>query len=250
MRVRIGDIAFDALGFEETLDAIERLVDGGKGGAVFTANIDHVVRARNDARFREAYAAASISLCDGTPLLWASRALGTPLPAKVAGSDLLAPLLERAARRGFRVYLLGPAPDVAQAAAAKMQREGVTVAGVDSPSVPADGSGDAPALAKLVAAKPQLVIVSLGAPKQELFIQRNAAALRPAVSLGLGASLEFYVGAARRAPRWMQRSGLEWLYRLIREPRRLARRYLVDDPAIVPILWRTARTPRSQRLEQ
>jgi len=118
-RVRFGNLWVDALSFPEALAEIERLVDGGLGASVFTPNVDHVVTAEDDEAFREAYAAASLSLADGQPLIWASRLLGAPLPAKISGSDLVLPLMELAARRRWRVYLLGGGSGVAAAAATR-----------------------------------------------------------------------------------------------------------------------------------
>jgi N-acetylglucosaminyldiphosphoundecaprenol N-acetyl-beta-D-mannosaminyltransferase len=250
-RVRLGRLWIDALGFAEALDAVEALVRAREGGAVFTPNVDHVVTAEDDEPFCAAYAAASLALADGQPLVWAARLLGTPLPERVAGSDLVWPLLERAGRAGWRVYLLGGAPGVGEAAAARLVRElGVTVAGVDAPEVPADPAGweDHPAAARLRAARPDLVLVALGSPKQERLIHQLRPRLGPAVAIGVGASLDFLAGRVRRAPRWVARAGLEWLWRLSREPRRLAHRYLRKDPRFLAVLWRTARTPRAERV--
>jgi N-acetylglucosaminyldiphosphoundecaprenol N-acetyl-beta-D-mannosaminyltransferase len=250
-RVRIGHLWIDALRFDEALDAIESLVRSGRGGSVFTPNVDHVVIAESDAAFRAAYAAASLSLADGQPLVWAARLLGTRIPEKISGSDLVWPLLERAAKAGWRVYLLGSTPEVARAAADRMASElGLTVVGTDSSRITLDeaGSGDHPTIARIEAARPDLVLVALGAPKQELWIHQAAPRLRPAVAVGVGASLDFIAGTVRRAPRWMSRAGLEWLFRLVQEPRRLAYRYLWKDPAFLLVLVRTAFTPRARRL--
>jgi N-acetylglucosaminyldiphosphoundecaprenol N-acetyl-beta-D-mannosaminyltransferase len=248
-RVRIGRVWMDALAFPEALRAIEALVASRRGGSVFTPNVDHVVLAEDDAAFRDAYGAASLSLVDGQLLLWASRLLRTPVPEKISGSDLVGPLLELAAARGFSVYLLGGAPGVADEAARIARGMGVRVAGAECPSIrldDADGEGRA-AAERVRAAAPDLVLVALGAPKQERWIHRHLERLRPAVALGVGASLDFLAGRVRRAPRWISRAGLEWAYRLAHEPRRLAHRYLVRDPRFLPILLRTARSPRSTR---
>jgi N-acetylglucosaminyldiphosphoundecaprenol N-acetyl-beta-D-mannosaminyltransferase len=166
----------------------------------------------------------------------------------VSGSDLVEPLAERAAARGWRVYLLGGGTGVAADAAARLQARfpRVNVVGVDAPRIGADGSdGDAgAALARLRAANPDLVMVALGAPKQELWIHRHREALAPAVAVGVGGSLDFIAGRVRRAPRWASRAGLEWAWRLAREPRRLWRRYLVDDLRFGPILVRELRARR------
>ena len=249
-RVRFGHIWIDALTFPEALAEIDRLVVAGDGGCVFTPNVDHVVMAEDDGAFREAYAAANLSLADGQPLIWASRLLAAPLPARISGSDLVLPLMKLAAVRRFRVYLLGGAPGVAAAVAARFEREvGVEIAGVDCPAISLDRDLEEDAVTKrLVAGRPDLVLVALGAPKQELWIHRVRDRIRPAVAIGVGAALDFVSGRARRAPAWMSRAGLEWLYRLAHEPRRLARRYLLRDPRFLLVLGRTLRAPRSSRV--
>lgn len=250
-RLRVGRLWIDAVTFEGALRRIEALVDAGQGGSVFTPNVDHVVTAEDDPDFRAAYDAASLVLADGQPILWASRLLGAPLPEKVSGSDLVWPLLERAARRRWRVYLLGGAPGVVEAAAERFRRElGLEIAGVDCPRVgldPAPG-GDEPVVERVRRAAPHLLLVALGAPKQERFVHRNAARLGPVVSLGIGATLDFLTGRLERAPRWMSRCGLEWLHRMAQDPRRLAHRYLVKDPRFVAVIARTLRLPRTERV--
>ncbi|HET9595749.1 MAG TPA: WecB/TagA/CpsF family glycosyltransferase [Anaeromyxobacteraceae bacterium] len=250
-RLDLGPLGVDPLTLGGALDRIEALVASGRGGRVFTPNVDHVVIAERHAEFREAYRDADLSLADGVPILWAARLLGEPLPQKVSGSDLVLPLVERAAARGWRVYLVGAAPGVAAEAARRLQQRfpALRVAGVDAPFVKVDGpdpEGEV-ALQRLAAAAPDLVLVAFGAPKQELWMHRHRAAFGRAVAVGVGASLDFVAGTIRRAPRWMQRAGLEWAFRLLREPRRLWRRYLVDDRRFVPIVWRALRARRRPR---
>jgi N-acetylglucosaminyldiphosphoundecaprenol N-acetyl-beta-D-mannosaminyltransferase len=249
-RLRIGTVWVDVLTFNEALREIEALVDRKQGGAVFTPNVDHVVKAATNPAFTQAYECASLSLADGMPLVWASPLLGCPLPERVAGSDLLMPILQMSARRGWRVYLLGGAPGVAEAVAKLLtERMGITVAGWDDSQIPSDGSDPVgTTVARVKAAKPDLVLVGLGPPKQELWIHRASAALTPAVALGVGASLDFIAGKYRRAPAWMGRVGLEWLFRLVQEPGRLWRRYLLEAPRFVSIILATRRLPASERL--
>ena len=249
-RIRIGHLWVDAVTFDGALDAIASLVRAGKGGAVFTPNVDHVVTAEDDASFRAAYDGVSLSLADGKPILWAASLLGTPLPEKVSGSDLIEPLLRLAGRSGWRVFLLGGAPGVAEAAADRARRDfDVDVVGTASPFIRLDGTpGDLEqGLDEVVAAKPDLVLVAMGAPKQELWIHHNRERLGPGVGVGVGASLDFVIGRISRAPRWVSNAGLEWLYRLVREPRRLAHRYLLKDPRFLAVVARTARLPQATR---
>ncbi len=249
-RVRFGRIWVDALSAEEALAAIEVLVSRGEGGAVFTPNVDHVVTAERDERFCAAYARAELSLCDGQPLRWTSPMLGLRLPERISGADLFLPLMQLAARKRLRVYLLGGPPGVADAAAERLARElGVQIAGVSAPRIGLEPTVDEEeTVAQVAATRPDLVVVCLGAPKGELWIDRARDRLRPAVALQLGASIDFYMGRMQRAPRWMRRSGLEWLHRLGQEPRRLARRYLLQDPTFAWVLLRTLLEPTRTRV--
>jgi N-acetylglucosaminyldiphosphoundecaprenol N-acetyl-beta-D-mannosaminyltransferase len=248
-RVRIGELEIDSVTLNEALRRIAELVDRRNGGAVFTPNVDHVVKADKHVDFRRAYSSADLCLADGMPILWASRLLGSPLPEKVSGSDLVLPLARLAAEREWRVYLLGGGPGVAALAGEKMARGiGVRVVGTDSPVVRDDGGTDHPdeTLERVRAARPDVVLVALGAPKQELWIDRFAGQIAPAIAIAVGGSLDFVAGRVKRAPAWMSRAGLEWLFRLTQEPRRMWRRYLVEDPRFVAIVartWRTAREP-------
>jgi N-acetylglucosaminyldiphosphoundecaprenol N-acetyl-beta-D-mannosaminyltransferase len=228
--------------FAGALDAITTMIEERRGGMVFTPNVDHIVMANDDARFRRAYAAVDLSLADGMPVVWACRLLGRPVPAKVSGSDLVPSLMNVAEARGFRVYLLGGAGGVARRAARNLQRmhPRLAIVGAASPRIdlcePRDCRQDI--VDGIRKAAPDLVLVALGAPKQELWMHEALDVLRPAVLFGIGASIDFLAGTARRAPAWMSAAGLEWLYRLAREPRRLWRRYLVRDRRFLGILLR------------
>jgi N-acetylglucosaminyldiphosphoundecaprenol N-acetyl-beta-D-mannosaminyltransferase len=239
-RVRIGGVPIDRLTMQQAIDAIGDLVRVGRGGAVFTPNVDHVVECQDNAALREAYEAVSVSLADGMPIVWASKLLGLAVPEKVSGSDLIGPLMRRAGESRWRVLLLGGGEGIAARAGEVMvaNNPGLCLVGSLSPRIdmrrPPEGRRDV--LETIRAAKPDLVLVALGAPKQELWIHESRGGLAPAVLLGIGASLDFVAGAVRRAPGWVSRSGLEWLYRLAREPRRLSRRYLLRDPRFIAVL--------------
>ena len=250
-RLRIGNVWIDAVTFPEALAEIEGLVDRGQGGAVYTPNVDHVVKAESNEAFRRAYDDVSLSLGDGMPVVWVSGLLGCRLPERVAGSDLLMPLLELAARRHWKVYLLGGAPGSAEAATKVLtERLGVQVVGWDDCRIASDGSDPGGgSVERARAAKPDLILVGLGPPKQELWIHRGSDALRPAVALGIRAGLDFLAGTYKRAPRWMARIGFEWAYRLAQEPRRLWRRYLVEGPRFVRVVLSTWLAPKASRVQ-
>jgi N-acetylglucosaminyldiphosphoundecaprenol N-acetyl-beta-D-mannosaminyltransferase len=188
------------------------------------------------------------------PVLWGARLLGMALPERVAGSDLVLPLLRRAESQRWRVFLLGGQEGVAALAAERLagSMPGLSIAGTLAPRIDMSEPRDrrAHVVEAVRAAHAHLVVVGLGAPKQELFIHESREALAPAVLLGLGASIDFIAGTVPRAPRWMSRSGLEWLYRLAREPRRLWRRYVLKDPKFAWILLRALLAQTSVRREE
>ena len=239
-RLTIGTLSVDVVTFPEAVRAIEKLIDDRRGGTVFTPNVDHVVQAESDARLRDAYSRASLSLADGMPLVWSSPLFGARLPEKVSGSDLVLPLMDLAARRGFKVYLLGGAPGVGVRAAERLVERfpALEIVGVDAPRIEIGSKGDPRIVERIKAARADLVLAALGAPKQEIWSDSVKSELAPAVLLGVGASLDFIAGGAARAPGWVSAAGLEWVHRLGQDPKRLWRRYLLQDPKFLFILLR------------
>lgn len=241
-RVLIGSVHFDKVTQRSALQEVKRLIGARAGGYVVTPNVDHVVLADRRPELRGVYRGASLSLADGQPILWMARLLGSPLPEKVSGSDLLFPLMTAASREGWGVFLFGATPEVSERAEARLKERNpwLRVVGRDT-SVwnPDDPESSAAVVDKIRRSGADLVVVALGCPKQELWMARHADQISPAVSIGLGGSLDFAAGAVRRAPGWMARAGLEWLFRLAQEPRRLAYRYLVRDVQIVPVFLAT-----------
>lgn len=213
-------------------------LDGG--GAVFTPNVDFIIKMRRNRAFWQAFHAAEFRICDSQLVLLASRLLGTPLKEKIAGSDFLGEFcLHHAKSPDTRIFLLGAMPGVAREAMrrinARIGRD--IVVGAHSPSYGFEKNEEecAAILEVIRASAANVLTVGLGAPKQEFFINRYRDQL-PGVKLffALGATLDFEAGNVQRAPKWMQTSGLEWAYRLLSEPRRLWRRYLIEDP---PFFW-------------
>lgn len=247
-RVPLGRIHAHPLRFAEALDAIVTLARGGEGGTVVTPNVDHVVLAEENDGLVDAYQGAALSLVDGKPLVWLGRLLGRPFPDKISGSDLVEPLAARAAQEGLSIFLLGAGEGVgARAAAALVARHpSLRIAGVLSPPLGFDGDPERnrDVIEAVRRAAPALVLVALGAPRQELWMHAHRVELAPAVLLGIGATLDFLAGDKRRAPRIFSEVGLEWAYRLAQEPRRLAGRYLVRDRAFFGIALRTLREHR------
>jgi N-acetylglucosaminyldiphosphoundecaprenol N-acetyl-beta-D-mannosaminyltransferase len=241
-RVTLGHVPIDVVDRAEAVRHIAALVEQGEGGLIFTPNVDHIVLAEKDLALREAYASVSLSLVDGMPVLWACRMLGHSVKEKISGSDMISPLMSLAARRGWRVFLLGGAPGVADRAAARLcvESPGLRVVGTSSALVDVRRplAERRELLGEVSAARPDLVLLALGCPKDELFGCEVRTAHRSAVVLGVGAGLDFLAGTVRRAPAWISACGLEWLFRLVQEPRRLWRRYLVRGPTFLPILLR------------
>ena len=231
------------------VDRVFRMLDRGLGGWIATLNLDYVRRCATEPDTGQLFSDVDLVVADGMPLLWAARLRGTPLPDRVAGSDLVWLLAERAAQAGRSLYLLGGNPGAAEAARSQLQARWpqLRIAGVSSPRVSAEPTDEeiASLRSTLERAQPDLVYVAFGAPKEERVIAALHTALPGAWWIGVGVSLSFMSGEIRRAPQWMQRTGLEWLHRLAQEPRRLARRYLVEDlPFAVRLLiasWRARR---------
>lgn len=229
--------------------AAQSLVAGaaaGEGVWTITVNLDHLRSYHQEPRSRALIEAADLLVADGTPLLWASRLAGAPLPERVAGSDLIWSLCEQAASERVSVFLLGGNPGVAERAAAILSGRyaGLEIAGTLCPPFGfEDDEAELRKIERTVAEKrPGLVLVGLGFPKQDMLIRHLRRSLPGASFVGLGASFSFVCGETPRAPRWTQRLGLEWAHRLCMEPRRLARRYLVQGlPFALRLLASAAR---------
>jgi N-acetylglucosaminyldiphosphoundecaprenol N-acetyl-beta-D-mannosaminyltransferase len=239
--VVLGGVAVDVLTEQEAIDHIVGRARAGVGGLVVTPNVDHLRQLSRGGGLSEAYERATLTLADGQPLVWASRLQGQPLPERVAGSSLLWSLAAAAADEGLGVALIGGAEGSAGATASELLSRSPTldVRLVATPRVsPAPTTDEVDGIAALIeGTRPSIVFLAFGAPKQELL----GAALRERFPglwlLGVGASFEMASGSLPRAPLLLQRAGLEWLWRLAVEPRRLARRYLLEDLPYVPRLF-------------
>lgn len=210
---------------------------------VVTPNVDHTIMLQEHAGLRAAYDHADLVLPDGYPVVWASRLLGKRLPERVAGSDLVPALFTAADPKSpLRVFLLGAGPGVAKRAAKRVEKEWTGVEVVDTYSPPfgfeKDDAEQERILDRVNASNSDVLVIGLGAPKQEVWVHNQRHRLASSVVLCVGATIDFLAGERSRAPRWIQRAYLEWLYRLLSEPRRLFWRYARDAWVFPQLVWR------------
>jgi N-acetylglucosaminyldiphosphoundecaprenol N-acetyl-beta-D-mannosaminyltransferase len=231
--VHIMDTWVDRVTMDGAVDHIEGLIRKGDFSYTVTPNVDHLIKLQSEPEFRCAYASADLAVPDGVPLLWASRLLGTPLPERVNGTDLMVRLAAMAALKGYSVYLLGGAPGTAAAAARLLQEQndGLRISGYACPPMGFELRPETndPFVESVAASGADILFVALGAPKQEKWIHDHGSRTGVRHAVGIGGSFSLITGHIRRAPHWAQHSGLEWAWRLAHEPTRLWRRYLIDD---------------------
>lgn len=245
-------VPLDDVTLGEAVDRCSELVEVGRRTGrthqVTTVNVDFIVNALDDARLRRVLQESDLAVPDGMPVVWGSRLLGAPLRERVAGADLVPALAERAAREGYRMYLFGSADGVAERAAALLEERypGAVVTGTGGPQFRRVDDMDPGVLEEIRDARPDILCVALGHPKQERWIARHRAALGVPVLIGVGGTLDFLVGAKRRAPQWMRRAGLEWAHRVATEPRRLAGRYARDLTHYFPLVLQQAWLTRGE----
>jgi N-acetylglucosaminyldiphosphoundecaprenol N-acetyl-beta-D-mannosaminyltransferase len=223
---------------DAALDRIEQLVDAGGHHLVATVNPEFVMRARADHEFARVLESADLCLADGSGVVWAARRQGCKIREPVTGVDLIPPLAALCARRRFRLFLLGAAPGVAAELASRM-RAAQPALEVAAHSGSPEPSFDAETLALVQSYKPHVLLVAYGAPRQELWIDRVSDRLGVVVAIGVGGSFDYLTGRVSRAPAWMRRAGMEWLFRLVRQPWRIRRM------AVLPLYaWRVLTSPR------
>lgn len=229
--VSILGIPFDPLTMSQAIEAIEQMIASGRPHYIATANVDFLVQSLEDRELRQILLDADLVLCDGTPLLWVSRWLGNPLPERVAGADLVPVLLRAAAEKGYRIFFLGGKPEVAARAVERLRAQypGIEIAGHYSPPfAPLEKMDNAEIGRRIREAQPHVLLVSFGCPKAEKWISMTYRQLGVPVAMGVGATIDFLAGEVKRAPVWMQRAGLEWVFRFLQEPSRLGPRYGKD----------------------
>jgi N-acetylglucosaminyldiphosphoundecaprenol N-acetyl-beta-D-mannosaminyltransferase len=227
-------IPIDTFNMQETIDQIVEFVHNGhstgKGYQIATANTDFIVKAIQDPELSSILQTTDLITADGMPLVWAAKLLGAQIEERVAGSDFVPILAERAEQEGFSLYLLGAAPGVAAKAADVLMESfpDLKIVGIKSPPFMPVAEMDDSIVDQINSADPDILLVAFGNPKQEMWISLNKHKLRVPVMIGIGGTLDFISGTMKRAPQWMHPLGLEWLFRLLQEPRRLWKRYGID----------------------
>ena len=225
------DVPFDSVTMDQTIERIGGMIANRRPSFIATANVDFLVQARQDRELHTLLHRADMVVCDGTPLVWLSKLLGKALPERVAGSDMVPRLLAEAEKNNWSVFFLGGRDEVLDQAVRNVQRQhpSLRIAGAYSPPfAPLDKMDHDGINARIRETKPDILLVSFGCPKQEKWIARNCEAHGVPVSIGVGATIDFLAGAVKRAPEWMRHWGLEWVFRLAQEPRRLLKRYATD----------------------
>jgi len=235
-RMKFMNTEIDNLTMEEALVEIDRIIQENKVSYVVNPNVDCLVKLEQGGELVDVYRNARLILADGKPLIWISKWYKRPIKEKISGSDLFPRVCELAAKKGYPMFFLGAAEGVAAKAAENLKKrfEGLNVVGVYSPPIGFEKDQvELQKIADLVhQAKPTILILGLGCPKQELYIYHHRDTLGVPITFTFGASLDFEAGKVKRAPKWMSNHGLEWLFRITQDPKRLIKRYLVDDMKI------------------
>ncbi len=235
-RIELMGCRIDNLSMEETLQAVEGFIASGRAHQHVVVNVDKLVKARRDPQLRRIINDCALINADGMPVVWASRLLGKPLKERVSGVDLFEALMQRAAERGWRIYLLGAREEiVARVRTLYEQRlPRLVIAGHRHGYWTAD---EEPGVAaQIAAARADILFVAISSPKKEQFLGAWQQQMKVPFAMGVGGTFDVAAGKVKRAPRWMQRSGFEWFYRFLQEPRRMFRRYFIDDMAFFGML--------------
>jgi N-acetylglucosaminyldiphosphoundecaprenol N-acetyl-beta-D-mannosaminyltransferase len=233
-------IQISSISMSNLLDDFASLIRSSSKASVCITPVNSILAARKNAQVLAIYNNASYTLCDGVPVLWASRFLGTPIEQRITGLDLLPALLEFCAANNFSLFFLGASPGVGDALKAKAEQlhQSINIKGVYCPPFAAkfEKAENDKMIAAINAVKPDIVLVSLTAPKQDIWISENLKHLDTKIAIGIGGAFEVTAGLINRAPVWMQKAGLEWFYRFTQEPKRMFKRYFIEAPVFIPLV--------------
>ena len=228
------------LDMSETINNIEQLINNEKKSYIVAINVDVVMKIEQDNYLKEIVDNADMVLVDGKPLVWISKLHNRPVKAKISGSDLVPLLCKNAAMNGHKIFILGGKNGIADLAKSNLQAQYPDIKIVGSYAPPFGFEKDDMELEKINRmisdAKPDILIACFGCPKQEKWIYENISKYDAKVSICAGATVDFLAGNVKRAPRWMSEHGLEWFYRFLQEPKRLFRRYFIDDVKIIKLV--------------
>jgi N-acetylglucosaminyldiphosphoundecaprenol N-acetyl-beta-D-mannosaminyltransferase len=248
--VHLLGVRIDAVTVAQAIGAFQRMIETRRPSLVFNVNVDICMQIRRDPTLGAIFRSADLVLADGTPMMWAARLLKSPLPERVSGSDFVTTFCGVAANAGYRLFLLGAAPGVAWRAKIALEDMHPGLQIVDTYSPPYGFEHDEVEnnriLERVTRAAPDVLFAAFGAPKEQQWLFRFRSDLGVPVSMGIGSSLDYLGGRLRRAPQWMQVWGLEWSYRLVQEPRRLSRRYLIDDSPFFYYVFREMLRQRNE----
>lgn len=228
------------LTMSETIDEIEQMIESGKRSYVVAINVDVVMKIENDSYLKKVVDGADMVLVDGMPLVWISKMQGKPLKAKISGSDLVPLLCEEAAKKNYTVFIIGGKDGIAVQAKRRLERSmpGIRIVGTYAPPLGFEKDDDElNKINEMISnVKPDLLIACFGCPKQEKWIYENINKYNAKVSICAGATVDFLAGNVKRAPHWMSEHGLEWFYRFLQEPKRMFKRYFIDDIKILSLI--------------
>ena len=245
--VRMFGVSLVAVTLGEASEWLSIMAQKKETRLIFTANTEAIVLMRSNEEFRNAYSAADYALADGMPLVWFSRLIGDRLPERVTGSDLLPELCRMAEKKSLKVFFLGGTPEVTPKAVENLLKRfpALQVVGMATPWIDLSDSESVSSdlIESVNRSEPDIVFIGFGAPKQEIWLGRNNERLKTGIIVTVGGTFDFLAGKTVRAPLWMQKSGLEWLWRLLHEPKRLWRRYLIGNARFLVIAWREWRKP-------
>lgn len=237
-RTEVLGCPIDAVDMDEALERIEHFVEERGFAQHMAINAAKIVSMRDDPQLRDVISRCRLVTADGQAIVWASQLLGDPLPVRVAGIDLMHALFARAEERGWRPYVLGARQDVLETAVARLRdrHPGLELAGYRNGYF--DPSEDAAVAAEIRDARPDILFVAMSSPRKEYFLGDHGPAMGVPFAMGVGGAIDVMAGKTRRAPGWMQKAGLEWLYRLLQEPRRMFKRYAVTNLRFIGLVLR------------
>jgi N-acetylglucosaminyldiphosphoundecaprenol N-acetyl-beta-D-mannosaminyltransferase len=239
-RVEILGCKIDNLSMEETLQKVDDFIQSGRPHQHVVVNVDKLVKASRDTQLRRIINECALINADGMAVVWASRLLGKPLKERVTGVDLFESIMRRAAAKTWRVFLLGAQEEVVSRVKQDYERKypGLTVAGYRNGYWTQEDEQSV--VRQIEAAQADILFVAISSPKKEQFLNRYQAEMRIPFAMGVGGTFDVAVGKVKRAPEWMQKGGFEWFYRFLQEPRRMFKRYFIEDMVFFWLLLKEA----------